>query len=312
MTSTYNVEKVSAAEFARLTDPFRRELLAHCYRILGSLHDAEDQVQETYLRAWRAFDDFEGRSSVRSWLYRIATNACLAALESRGRRPLPAGFADDEEIDVPDTSGPADPAAVVTSRESMRIAMAVAGTHLPPKQRAVLLLRDVLGMPATEVAELLGMSGAAVHSMVRRARAQLARAPRSADDVAEPADLGERELLDRYADALENGDVDGLVELLKDDAVCETVDEMYSGRQQVARYLSTCPAFGNCRMVPFTVDGRPGFGMYRRTGTGIAVAFALVMLAVTDGIQRMVVVKDTSVFPSFGLPRARPDRPAGR
>src|SRR6202034_1421620 len=183
----------ASEDFARLTEPFRPELLAHCYRMLGSVHDAEDQVQETLIRAWRSYGDFEGRSSVRTWLYRIATNACLRALENSSRRPLPSGLgapgddpaapAGPERAEIPwlqpmpdvlVSAGPADPSAIVTSRASMRLALIAALQYLPPRQRAVLILRDVLDWRAAEVAELLGVTTIAVNGMLQRARARLA------------------------------------------------------------------------------------------------------------------------------------------
>jgi RNA polymerase sigma-70 factor (ECF subfamily) len=179
-------------EFARSTEPFRRELLAHCYRMLGSLDEAEDLVQETFLRAWRSHAGFEGRSSLRVWLYRIATNACLTALEQRGRRALPSGLgAPSDDPDgapvvagpevtwlgpIPDAlvTGPAeDPAAIAVARESLRLSLIACLQYLPARQRAVLILRDVLAFPAAEVAAMLGMSTVAVKSALQRARARL-------------------------------------------------------------------------------------------------------------------------------------------
>src|SRR5213595_3450118 len=176
-------------EFARSTEPFRRELLAHCYRMLGSLDEAEDLVQETFLRAWRSYGSFEGRSSLRTWLYRIATNACLTALEQRGRRALPSGL-----------GGPSgDPAAIVTTRESVRLALIASLQYLPPRQRAVLLLREVLGVPAAEVAAMLGTSAVAVKSALRRARARLEEVDFGrAEDLIEPTEPRARELLGQY------------------------------------------------------------------------------------------------------------------
>ena len=209
-------------DFLRLADPYRRELLAHCYRMLGSVHDAEDLVQETYIRAWRAYDRFEGRSSLRTWLYKIATRTCLTALESRERRPMPTGLgapsstADAELVakqeipwlePVPDTMVGADPAAVVTSRESIRLALIAALQHLAPKQRAVLILCEVLNWRAAEVAELLGTTTAAVNSALQRARAQLDKVSPSEDTVVEPTAAQQKEMIDRYVTAFENKDM---------------------------------------------------------------------------------------------------------
>ena len=215
--------------------PYRRELLAHCYRMLGSVHEAEDLVQETYLRAWRAYQGFEGRSSLRTWLYRIATNACLTALDSRSRRPLPTGLGgpasdpsdplEQAEIlwlePVPDAlvgGDPNDPATVVTARSTVRLALVAALQHLPPRQRATLVLREVMQVPAAEVAEMLGTTVAAVNSSLQRARAQLDAMDVHEDDVVEPDDPAQRALLDHYVRALEAKDVRGIVEAFTADA----------------------------------------------------------------------------------------------
>src|SRR6266700_984112 len=210
-------------EFARLTGRFRRELLAHCYRMLGSIHDAEDLLQETYLRAWRAHDDFDLRqASLRTWLYRIATNACLTALEGRSRRPLPSGLggpSGDPEValvrrpevpwlqPIPDAligSQPGDPANIVASRGSIRLAFIAALQYLPARQRAVLILRDVLAWRAAEVADLLGTTTAAVNSALRRARTQLERSNLTEDELVDPIEAELRDILDRYVRAFEN------------------------------------------------------------------------------------------------------------
>src|SRR5262245_39020053 len=188
---TTMAEQLVEDTFTEVSDRYRRELLAHCYRMLGSVHEAEDLVQETYLRAWRSYHGFEGRSSLRTWLYRIATNACLTALESRNRRPMPTGLGNpssdpadplvqQSEVlwlePIPDNlveGAPNDPATIVASRESIRLALIAALQYLPPRQRAVLLLRDVLRLPAAEVAQMLETTTAAVNSGLQRAHAQL-------------------------------------------------------------------------------------------------------------------------------------------
>ena len=207
---------------------YRRELLAHCYRMTGSLHDAEDLVQETYLRAWKAYDRFEGKSSVRTWLHRIATNTCLTAIKGRQRRPLPTGLGAPSsdpygELEMraevawlealPDgTDDPADPSVIVGSRESVRLAFIAALQHLSPRQRAVLVLRDVLQWKAAEVADAIGTTTAAVNSLLQRARAQLDTIGPSQDDpIAAPESPEARDLLARYIAAFEDYDIDTLV-----------------------------------------------------------------------------------------------------
>jgi RNA polymerase sigma-70 factor (ECF subfamily) len=292
-------------EFTRLTDPFRAELLTYCYRMLGSRHDAEDQVQEIYLRAWRSYAGFEGRSSLRTWLYRIATNVCLSALASRSRVPVPSGFADDDAAEQEAMTADADPAVIVAAREHRRRALLVVWQHLSPRQRAVLILRDVLNWQATEIADLLGTSGTAVHSMVRRARAQLAEAPSPGADAQEPDDLTLRVFLDEYAAAFETGDVTNLLYLLTDDIVCHRrpSDTVHKGRDALAEYLPHCPAIGDCRMVSISVNGKPGFGVYRRDADGVYRAYTIDVLTVTkSGFERIEVFEDRSLFSTFGLP----------
>src|SRR5271170_3646415 len=279
-------------DFARLTDPFRPELLAHCYRMLGSVHDAEDQVQETMIRAWRSYDDFEGRSSLRTWLYRIATNPCLRALENSGRRPLPSGLGGPGEYPeaplaaarpevpwlqpMPDalvSAGPADPASIVTSRMSMRLALIAALQYLPARQRAVLILRDVLQWRAAEVAELLGMTTIAVNAMLQRARARLSEAAPAEDDIHEPASPADRALADRYAAAFENADVAALTELLRADAVLEMppLPTWFAGREAALAFLQAqvLREPGYFRLLPTAANGQPAFGVYLREGDGV-------------------------------------------
>jgi RNA polymerase sigma-70 factor (ECF subfamily) len=312
-------------EFAQLADPYRNELLAHCYRMLGSVHDAEDQVQETLLRAWRSYGDFEGRSSIRTWLYRIATNACLRALETRSRRPLPSGLgaaAEDPDgpvpiphLDVPWlqpfpdalTASPThDPAAVVTTRASMRLALIAALQYLPPRQRAVLILRDVLGWHAVETAELLDMSTAAANSALQRARAQLASLAPAEESIAEPADPKVQDLLGRYAAAFETADVSGLTELLRADAVLEMPPMLvwFAGREQVGRFLGRRVLIrpGEFALTPVRANGQPAFAAYMRSAVGEFEAHAIQVLTVAGGgIRRIVSFNDAGLFPAFDL-----------
>jgi RNA polymerase sigma-70 factor (ECF subfamily) len=313
-------------EFLSQADPYRRELLAHCYRMLGSVHDAEDLVQETMLRAWRAYDRFEGRSTVRTWLYRIATSACLTALESRGRRPLPTGLGGPSETggqplevrdEVPwlepmpsDPSDGADPAAIVAERESMRLAFVAALQHLPGRQRAVLILRDVLAWRAAEVAELLDTTTAAVNSALQRARAQLGEVAPTPDDVTEPTDEDKRDLLERYVAAFERKDVEAIVALLAKDAVWEMppFSTWFLGREQVARHLTgQCPGGpGDFRFVRTEANGEPALGMYLRAEDGVFRPFTLQAFTIRDGVFTHVVsFFDLSLFDTFGLPSSR-------
>jgi RNA polymerase sigma-70 factor, ECF subfamily len=313
-------------EFERLTGPFRDELLAYCYRMLGSVQDAEDQVQETLLRAWRGYGGFEGRSSVRTWLYRIATNVCLRALETRGRRPLPSGLggpAEDPDAPlaaarpevpwlqpIPDVrfgSVPADPAAVVVARTSMRLALIAALQYLPPRQRAVLILRDVLGWRAAEVAGLLGTSVPAVNSALQRAREHLAAARPAEDEIGEPDSPAERELVGRYAAALENADMTGLVALLREDAVLEMppLPGWFRGRAAVARFLGTkgITGAGAFAMVPTAANGQPALAAYLRDPAGVYRAHAIQVLTASGaGLARIVSFNDPPLFEVFGLP----------
>jgi len=312
-------------DFATLVEPLRREILAHCYRMTGSVQDAEDMVQETYLRAWRAMRGFENRSSLRTWLFRIATNACLTHLEGRRRRPLPTGLgapAADPAVEprqdttvpwlepLPDTvlwgSEPVDPAAVTVDRDSVRLAFVAALQHLTAQQRAVLLLRDVLAWSAAEVADALDLTVAGVNSTLQRARAQVARI-----DAADVAPLDEdrlRRLLDAYLAAFEAYDVAAIVEVMAADVVWEMppYPGWYSGRPDVARLISTwCPATGpgSMRMVPVRANGAPSFALYMEGEDGVHRAFQVQVLDVADGLVRHVTVWfGAELFARFGLP----------
>jgi RNA polymerase sigma-70 factor (ECF subfamily) len=323
-------ESLDTDDFERLTGPFRKELLAYCYRLLGSVQDAEDQVQETLLRAWRSYGGFEGRSSVRTWLYRIATNACLRALENRGRRPLPSGLgAAAQEADtalgaartevpwlepIPDAlfgTAPADPAAVVVSRTSMRLALIAALQYLPPRQRAVLILRDVLRWRAAEVAGLLGVSTVAVNSLLQRARAQLELAAPAEDAIREPARAADRELVSRYAAAFENADLTALVALLREDAVLEMppLPGWFRGRDVIARFLGghVLGRPGDWRMIPTAANGQPAFAAYARDRGGSYHAHGICVLTLTGTkVSRIVCFNDPGLFAVFGLPSRLP------
>jgi RNA polymerase sigma-70 factor, ECF subfamily len=312
-------------DFTGLTGGFRGELLAHCYRMLGSAEEAEDLVQETYLRAWRSYAGFEGRSSVRTWLYRIATNVCLTAIERRGRRPLPSGLGGPaEDPEAPLVAGPEvpwlqpfpdallageheDPAAVTVSRAGIRLAWVAALQYLSARQRAMLILRDVLEWPAGQVADLLGTTTTAVNSGLRRARAQLAQALPAEDDIAEPAEPERRALLDRFAAAVENADAGALAELLREDVALEMppLRSWFAGHQAVVRcaalHLLTEP--GHLKLVPVMANGQPAFAVYQRESRGEYQAHAVMVLTVTvTGIARIVSFLSPGLFESFGLP----------
>lgn len=324
----------AAEEFSALTGQFRGELVAHCYRMLGSADEAEDLVQETYLRAWRSYERFENRSSLRTWLYRIATNACLTAIERRGRRPLPSGLGgpgDDPEGPVtaapevpwlqpiPDAllaAGPADPAAITASRAGIRLAMVAAMQYLSARQRAVLILRDVLDWPAAEVAGLLGTTTTAVNSALRRARAQMAQALPAEDEVAEPAEAEQRAQLDRFAAAFENADMGALTALLRDEVVLEMppVLTWFSGRDAVERFMAShlLTAPGAFRMEAVTANGQPALAAYHRGDDGAYHAHAVVVPAITTtGISRIVIFIQPGLFAGFDLPQVHGATAAG-
>jgi RNA polymerase sigma-70 factor (ECF subfamily) len=305
--------------FEDAAERYRRELFAYCYRMLGSPHDADDAVQETYLRAWRAFDGFQGRSSVRTWLYRIATRACLRAIEGRARRALPSGLGapaadpagpiDPRDAEIgwvePVSATELDPATITEARHGIRLAFVAALQRLPARQRAVLILRDVLVFHADEVADLLDSTVPAVNSALQRARAQLARTAPDGYDLAEPADPARRTLLDRYAAAFENADIDELVRVLAADAVLEMppIPTWFRGRDHVAEFLRRRLTRPGRRLLPTVANGQPAFGLYVRGHGGVARAHALQLLTLgPDGVARIDMIHDPSLFPRFGLP----------
>jgi len=314
--------------FRALTDPYRHELLLHVYRIVGSAQDAEDLLQETLLAAWRDLEQFEGRASVRAWLYRIATNRALDALRASRRRPeeaqritgVPEPTRRTEPIwlePYPDVllDGIADdapgPEARYEAREAIALAFVVGLQHLPPQQRAVLVLRDVLGFHAAEVAEMLDASTASVNSLLFRARAAFdARLPATGRERAPlPNSRRQREILDRLADAFESGDIDSVAALLTDDAWLTMPPEPheYQGASAIAAFLnnSSVRRGAPLRLVPTRANGQPAFGCYLPVPqTGIARPYGLLVVTLDgDRISAMTWFADSSVFPLFGLPR---------
>lgn len=308
-------------EFMRQAEGYRRELLAHCYRMTGSLDDAEDLVQETYLRAWRSYDGFEGRSSLRTWLYRIATNACLNALQRSDRRAVPRGLGAGPDggpespaagvgwlQPLPDalvTPPSADPAVVAEVRDGVRLALIVGLQYLTPRQRAVLILRDVLAWPAAEVATALSLEVGAVKSLLQRARARLREVTPSMDDVLEPDHPRARELLERYMTAFATADARAFEEALRADAVLESPEAAiwFSGKVACVEYLMTevVGGAGDWRKLPTVANGQPAFGAYLRDGS----AFGMAVLTVTAaGIARVTVFAMPELLPRFGLPAA--------
>jgi RNA polymerase sigma-70 factor (ECF subfamily) len=320
----------SKQEFEQLAESHRRELQVHCYRMLGSFQDAEDLVQETLLRAWQKLDTFEGRASFRAWLYKIATNVCLDALDRRPRRSLPPEthrasdptapikppitepiwlepFPDDLLAD--ESSGPE---ARYGARESITLAFLTALQILPARQRAVLILRDVLDWHAEEVATHLELSVPAVNSVLHRARATMAKHYRARGSDALRADGGDpatRALLDQYVRAWENADIDALIALLKKDAAfpMPPSPSWYRGREAIRKFIAekilAGDARGRFRLLPTRANGQPAFGWYQRDETGVYRAFAIHVLRF-DGklIAAATTFPNPTLFPKFGLP----------
>jgi RNA polymerase sigma-70 factor, ECF subfamily len=324
--------------FAALVDRHRAELRVHCYRMLGSLEDAEDLVQETFLRAWRGLDGFEGRSSLRTWLYRIATNACLDALDGRARRVLPDALQgpSDPSVDLPPRTDVAwlqpipdrlldlaDPAEVAGTRETIELTFVAAVQHLPATQRAVLILRDVVGLPARETADQLGLSVPAANSALHRAREALReRLPESRADWTAPRYVNddERTLVRRYMDALDRADLGLMAELLAEDvrASMPPWPMWFEGRDAVLAALAASwdPALpeyvGRFRTVAVGANRQPAGAIYaRRSDDGPYLPFAIGVLRVERGtVAEIVAFHDTRLFAAFGLPAEHfPDDP---
>jgi RNA polymerase sigma-70 factor, ECF subfamily len=317
-----------SATFVEEAEPLRRELLAHCYRMLGSIQDAEDLVQETYLRAWRSYGGFEGRSSVRTWLYQIATNGCLTELARHSRRTLPSGLYDPEpdpgaypeeagpEVNwlqpVPDalvTPDSADPAAIAQAREGLRLALIASLQYLPPRQRAVLVLRDVLAFPAAEVAVMLGTTTASVKSALQRARARLSELALAASQITEPTAPRARVLLDQYIAAFENADAAALERLLTEDATLEAtpIRTWFAGRKSCIPFLRSqiLGSPGDWRMLPTSANGQPAAAVYTRDQDRNYQPYGICVLTVTSaGIRRISSFGDPTLVTVFGF---RPD-----
>ncbi len=317
--------------FGELVGPYQRELQVHCYRILGSVADAEDALQETLVTAWRSLRQFEGRASVRTWMYRIATTRCLNILRAASRRPvmtLPQGVRPPEPsrlgevlwlepypdlllAELPDAS--AGPEARYEAREAMSLAFVTALQLLPPRQRAALILRDVLDFPAREVAAMLETTEQSVTSMLKRARSTLSRELPSADEEppAPPGSPAERELIARMVEAFEAADVDGIVALMTEDAWLRMppVPLEYQGRQLISDFYATV-AFRQgrrYRMVATRANGQPALAIYLRDPVnGVARAFGLLVLTLTGDRVSVMTRFDNAALPAFGLPRTLP------
>ncbi|WP_232668487.1 RNA polymerase subunit sigma-70 [Pseudonocardia sp. TRM90224] len=319
MAGTQTAAGFTSEGFTAETQRFRRELLAHCYRMVGSAHDAEDLVQETYLRAWRSYASFEGRSSVRSWLYTIATNVCLTALEPRRIRVLPSGLTGPDDGSAvswlepfPDrwvTPAAHDPAATVVARESVRLALIASLQHLPARQRAIIVLREVLAFSTAETAQILGTTRAAVKSGLQRARARLEELGPLPDDLLEPTDQRARALLDGYIAAFERSDAGLLEQVLRADATLEATPwrDWQAGRVNCIRMLATSVlgAPGDWRMLATTANGQPAAAVYSRAPDGTFQANGIVVLAATaTGISRVTAFHDDpAVVALFGFPK---------
>jgi RNA polymerase sigma-70 factor (ECF subfamily) len=315
-------------EFTARAEPHRRELLVHCYQMLGSVQEAQDLVQETMLRAWRAYDRYDpDLASMRTWLYRIATNACLNALKGRSRRPLPSGvgqqFDDPDAAFVPGFEVPwlqplpdrllggalDDPAGLAAERSGLRLAVVAALQLLPAKQRAVLILRDVLGFAAAEVAVILDLSTAAVNSALQRARAKFAGPRLDAETLTEP-EPAQRVVVDRYMAAFERADVEGLARMLAEEVVLEMPPmwNWYLGGATYARFMVRMfDARGrDWRTVPISANRQPAMVAYNRQGDQYELHTLQVFSVEKGVILRTTVYQDPEVFAIFDLPKFLP------
>jgi RNA polymerase sigma-70 factor (ECF subfamily) len=319
--------------FRELTEPYRRELQAYCYRMLGSLQDAEDALQDTLLSAWQGLEGFEGRASIRTWLYRIATNRCLNARRSASRRPAKEWNIAEYEPPEPTRLGevvwlepfpdallegvmevPLGPEARYEQAESISLAFVTALQVLPPRQLAVLVLRDVLGFHANEVADMLDSTIDSVNSLLKRARAGLQHRLRTSPDrepAPAPDSLSEQATVAEFVRAYESGDLDALVALLTDDVFLSMppFPLEYEGLDVVARFYASMIGSGRrFDLVPTRANGQPAFGAYLRASTGVRHGTGLLVLTLAGNRICSVTRFDNSVFPWFGLPRSLPSR----
>jgi RNA polymerase sigma-70 factor (TIGR02960 family) len=320
--------------FRELTDPYRRELQLHCYRIVGSVHDAEDLVQETLLAAWRGLDGYEARAPLRTWLYRIATNRCLNALRASARRPRSSPWGSSRELPeptqrveavwlepypdvlldgLPDRS--AGPEARYETREAVGLAFVTALQHLPARQRAVLVLRDVMGFRSVEVASMLQASEAAVNSALQRARSALdSRLPTDARSRAPLARSGrEREVVQRFVDAFESGEVERVLRLLTDDAVLTMPPAPleYRGRLAICDFFTTMESLVGVRLAATRANGQPAFGYYAHEPDGLVCGgYALLVLTFDGDLVSAITAFSaaTGLFAYFDLPPTLDDR----
>jgi len=319
--------------FETLTDPYVTELRLHCYRILGSVHDAEDVLQETLLAAWRGLGEYEQRASLRTWLYRIATNRCLNALRSSGRRPGPMPLdppftpneptrrAEPVWLDpypdalldgLPDLA--AGPDARYEMKETIALAFVAAVQHLPPRQRAVLLLRDALGFRSSEVAGMLGTTEVSVNSALQRARSTMAtQLPRDRERAPLPHSARERALAERFATAYAADDIDGVVALLTDDAwfTMPPATLEYQGHAAIGGFLTLSARYRGgkaTRLIPVRANGQPAYGCYVADDAGVHHAHGVMVVTMTgDQISAVTRFVDNSLLARFGLPRTLRD-----
>lgn len=326
-----NLRVVDQHEFGTLAEPYRRELQAHCYRMVGSVQDAEDMVQETFLRAWRRRETFEGRASLRAWLYKIATNVCLDALEKRPRRVVPVTRHEVSTLDEPippDVTEPiwlepypdellapddATPEGRVAARENITLAFIAALHLLPPRQRAVLILRDVLDWQASEVADLLDITVPAVKSALHRARTTLAN-HEHVGGVEGRLDASVMPQLNHYVRAWETADINALLALLKADATFSMppIPAWYRGRDTIGELVNRTvfrgEANGRWRLLPTRANGQPAFGLYRRDeALGVYSPYGIQVLTLDGGeIADIITFRNGVLFPYFKLPVSVP------